>query len=88
MRFIDLVGKVECRSEGIAEQQPVAVWIGGERHVITELLSDSVAGSVTAGESSYRLLTVALGDGRRLQLRRRLPDGAWRIRRRQVTLRQ
>lgn len=75
-----LVARVECRSEGAAEERPVAVWLGGERRRVEAVLEDAVVGAVRAGEPSERRLRVELDDGARLLLRRRLPDGSWRVR--------
>jgi len=75
------VARVECRSEGAAEERPVAVWLGGERRPLAAVLEDVVEGSRRAGEPSERRLSVELEDGTRLELRRRLPEGSWRVRR-------
>jgi hypothetical protein len=76
-----LLARVECRSEAAAEERPVAVWLGGERRRVEAVLEDAVVGAVRAGEPSERRLRVELDDGTRLELRRRLPEGSWRVRR-------
>lgn len=76
---VQLVARVECRSEGAAEERPVAVWLGGERRPVGAVLEDAVVGAARAGEPSERRLRVELDDGTRLDLRRRLPEGSWRV---------
>jgi hypothetical protein len=76
---VPVIARVECRSEGSAEQRPVAVWFGGERIEIERIVSDIVVGAAEAGGSSRRSLRVGLSDGRQLSLTRDLPDGDWRV---------
>lgn len=59
----------------------MAVWLGGERYRVHAVLEDAVVGSSRAGEPSERRLRVELDDGTRVDLRRRLPEGSWRVRR-------
>ncbi len=79
--WVDLVAEVECRSEGQAEERPVAVRVGGERIPVRRLLGDATVGPAVAGATCERRLTVELENGDRLELRQRLPDGEWRVRR-------
>lgn len=76
---VDLVARVECRSEGLPEQLPVAIHFGGRRLEVRVVLADAVVGALDAGAPAVRRLSVELVDGRRLELRRRLPDGEWRV---------
>jgi len=76
---VPVIARVECRSEGSAEQRPVAVWLGSERIEVEEIVSDSVVGSAEPGGVNRRSVRVTLADGRQLILRRDLPDGEWRV---------
>jgi hypothetical protein len=80
-RALDLVARVECRSEGSGEEHPVAVWLADRRCLVCGVLTDAVVGPVAAGAPAERRLLVVLEEGTRLELRRRLPDGSWRVRR-------
>ncbi len=71
--------RVESRSEGSGEQRPVGVRIGGERLEVRRVIHDAVEGSAVAGAPTHRRLLVELEDGAQLDLRRRLPDGPWRL---------
>lgn len=77
--IIPLIARVHCRSEGQAEQRPVAVEIAGRRIAVTEILDDSIRGGVTAGAGNRRRLLVSLSDGQVLRLERVLPAGEWRV---------
>ena len=76
---VPVIAGVECRSEGAAEQLPVAVWLAGERVAVAEILADSVCGRVEAGEPAVRRVRVRLADGQALTLVRELPRGDWRV---------
>jgi hypothetical protein len=76
---VSVIARVECRSEGSAEQRPVAVWLGSVRIEVERIVSDSVVGSDEAGGVNRRSVRVALSDGRYLILERDLPDGDWRV---------
>ena len=76
---IPVIAEVECRSEGVAEEQPVALRIGGERVGIEEILDNAVIGGPDAGDPIERRLTVRTEDLRTFRLDRVLPDGAWRV---------
>jgi len=76
---VELLVRVECRSEGGGEQRPVAVRIGGSRLEIRRVLRDVLASAPVAGEPSHRRLRVELENGDRLDLLRRIPDGPWRL---------
>jgi len=78
-RRVPLIAKVECRSEGSPEQRPVALWIGGVRLEVDEILDDSVIGAADAGGLSGRRLRVRLEDRCELVLERVLPEGEWRV---------
>ena len=71
--------RVESRSEGNGDQRPLAVRIGGERLEVRHVIRDAVEGSTVAGAPTHRRLLVELEDGVLLDLRRRLPDGPWRL---------
>jgi hypothetical protein len=74
-----VIARVECRSEGAAEQLPVAVWLAGERITVAEILGDAVEGPFEAGRSSHRRVRVRLDDGQVLELVRELPRGDWAV---------
>ena len=74
-----VLARVECRSEGSAEERPVALRLGGERHVVRRIFTDALVGSVEAGQAATRELQVEVSDGRRYRLRRELPEGSWRV---------
>ena len=76
---IDAIAKVECRSEGRGDEYPVAVVIGGERIEIVEVIDRAVIASIVAGEAVRQRYWVELEDGRRCELSRVAPDGAWRV---------
>ena len=73
-----IIAAVECRSEGRAEEHPVAVVIGGRRRRIVELLDEAVIGGADAGSPLERRLTIRADDGRLYRLGRELPEGEWR----------
>lgn len=75
---VELLIRVECRSEGGAEQRPVAVRLGGSRVAIRGIVRDALVASPVAGEPSRRRMRVELEDGRELELWRTIPDGRWR----------
>jgi hypothetical protein len=76
---VALLARVSCRSEGQGEERPVALWLGGERVAVRELVVDAVVGPASAGGPCERRVTVELEDGERLELLRRLPDGPWQV---------
>lgn len=76
---LPLIARVECRSEGGPEERPVAVWIGGRRIAVRDLVDDAVLGGRTAGLPLTRCVRVELEDGERLRLLRVLPEGEWRV---------
>lgn len=78
-RDIPLIARVRCRSEGSAEERPVAVEIGGEWFEIRELETDEIVGPAEAGIRSHRRVRAVLEDGRAVRLTRVLPDGDWRV---------
>jgi hypothetical protein len=63
----------------VAEERPVALWIGSARIVIGEFLDNVVIGAVEAGSPLERRLTVRVEDGRVYRLDRVLPEGEWRV---------
>jgi hypothetical protein len=76
---VPVIARVECRSEGTGEQRPVAVWLGGTRIAVAEVLDDAIHGSAVAGGVHRRHLVVRLVDGRSLTLEREAPQGEWRV---------
>ena len=76
---VPLLARVECRSEGSAEERPVAVWLGGRRHRVEAVLEDQLLGAVRAGAPNQRRVRLELDDGSRLEARRAVPDGEWRV---------
>ncbi len=76
---LPLIARVECRSEGLPEEYPVAVWIGGRRVAVREVVDDAVLGGRAAGQPATRRVRVELDDGERLRLLRALPEGEWRV---------
>ena len=76
---IPIIARVECRSEGTAEEGPVALWIGGSRLLIKGFVDNIVMGSPVAGEPIVRRLTVETDDEHTYRLDRTLPDGEWKV---------
>lgn len=76
---IPVIAEVECRSEGVAEEHPVALRIGGTRVGIEKILHNAVVGGPDAGDPVERRLTVRTEDLRVFRLERVLPDGQWRV---------
>jgi len=76
---VRIIARVECRSEGAAEQVPVAVWLAGHRLPVAETLEDAIEGTVEAGQPTVRCVRVRLVDGQDLELRRELPLGDWQV---------
>jgi len=76
---IPIVARVECRSEGRGDEQPIAVVIGGERLEITDVLDRAMITSIDAGEPVRHRIWVELEDGQRCELTRVMPDGAWMV---------
>jgi hypothetical protein len=81
-RLISLIARVDCRSEHTAEERPVAVWLGTDRFTVTEIVDDKVVGPTDAGAPSERRVEVRLSNADLLILQRSLPDGEWRVFRR------
>jgi hypothetical protein len=79
-RSISLIALVECRSEGRGEERPVAVVVAGERFEITAVLDRAMVTGCEAGQPIRHCLWVEVEGGRRFELTRILPDGAWRVR--------
>jgi hypothetical protein len=78
--LISSIAQVECRSEGRGEEKPVAVVFAGERFEIVDVLDRAIITSIDAGGPIRHRLWVELEDGRRCELIRIAPDGAWRVR--------
>jgi hypothetical protein len=76
---IPTIARVECRSEGRGEELPVAVVVGERRFAIRTILDRAKLTGVEAGAPIRHRLWVELEDGRRCELVRTLPDGAWRV---------
>ena len=76
---LPLIAEVECRSEGVAEEYPVALRVDGERVGIEKILDNAVVGGPEAGDPVERRLTVRTEDLRTFRLDRVLPDGDWRV---------
>ena len=70
-----MIAKVECRSEGVAEERPVALRIAADRFEIEEVLDNVVIGGAEAGSPLVRRLTIRADDGRIYRLDRLLPVG-------------
>lgn len=77
--LISTIARVECRSEGRGDEIPVAVVFGGDRFEITDVIDRAMVTSIEGGEPVRHRLWVELDDGRRCQLTRVEPDGAWRV---------
>ena len=75
---IPVIARVECRSESTADEHPVAVWIGGKRLEIVDVIDRAMISSVEAGHPVRQRLWVELEDGTRCELNRILPEGQWR----------
>jgi len=70
---------VECRSEGAAEQVPVAVWLGGISYPVDQVVADATHGPARAGGAVVRRLQVVVEGLGLLALARELPDGEWGV---------
>ena len=77
---IDIVAKVECRSESRGEEQPIAVWFADQRLEIVDVIDRARVTSVEAGQPVRHRLWVELENGKRCELSRNEPDGTWRVR--------
>ena len=78
-RFVSVIARVECRSEGRGEETPVAVLIGGQRLEIADVIDRAKVTGVEAGGAIRHRLWVELDDGSKCELVRVLPDGEWRV---------
>ena len=76
---IPMVARVECRSEGRRGERPMAVWSGGQRLEITDVIDRAMISSERSGEPNRNRWWVELEDGTRCELTRVLPDGDWRV---------
>jgi hypothetical protein len=76
---LSLIAKVECREESHAQEQPVAVVIGGERFEITNIVERAMVTGIEAGQPIRNRMWVEIEDGRNLELSRTLPDGRWMV---------
>ena len=76
---IPVVARVECRSEGRADEHPVAVIIGGKRLEIVDVFDRAMVTGAEAGKPVRHRLWVELENGERYELQRVLPDGRWRV---------
>jgi hypothetical protein len=76
---VPTVARIECRSEGRGDEQPIAIVVGNRRFEIVDTLDRAMVTSVEAGNPIRHRLWVELDDGRRCELRRNLPDGAWQV---------
>jgi hypothetical protein len=77
---IDIVAKVECRSENRGEERPIAIWFADQRLEIVDVIDRAMVTSIEAGEPVRHRLWVELEDGKRCELTRVEPDGTWRVR--------
>jgi len=57
----------------------IAVWIGGQRLEIADVIDRAMVTGVEAGEAVRHRLWVELEDATRCKLTRVLPDGQWRV---------
>ncbi len=76
---VPVVARVECRSEGRADEHPVAVIIGGKRLEIVDVIDRAMVTTVEAGEPVRHRLWVELENGERYELVRILPGGRWGV---------
>ncbi len=56
----------------------MAVWLGGERRPVTEVVEERLVGPAEAGGPVLQVIRVVLEGGERLLLERRVPEGDWR----------
>jgi hypothetical protein len=77
--FVSVIARVECRSEGRGEENPVAVIFGNDRLEIVDVIDRAVMTTVDSGKPVRRRYWVELEDGRRCELTRVEPDGSWRV---------
>ena len=76
---IDIVAKVECRSESRGEERPIAVWFANQRLEIVDVIDRAMVTSGEAGGPVRHRLWVELEDGKKCELTRTEPDGTWRV---------
>jgi hypothetical protein len=76
---IPTIARVECRSEGRADERPVAVVVGSHRLEIVHVLDQAMITTAEAGESVRHRYWVELDDGSRCELIRVMPDGKWLV---------
>ena len=76
---IPAIATVECRSEGRAEEIPVAIIWGGTRYEIVDIIDRAAITSVEAGEPVRHRMWVELENGQRFELLRVTPRGAWQV---------
>ena len=76
---VPIVARVECRSDTGGEDTPLALWMGGERLEITDVLDRAVLGGTEAGAPHRHRLWVEVANGGRFELVRTLPAGRWLV---------
>jgi hypothetical protein len=76
---IPAIAAVECRSEGRAQETPVAIIWGDTRYEIVHVIDRAVITGVEAGEPVRQRFWVEVENGQRFKLLRVMPDGAWQV---------
>lgn len=76
---VPVVARVECRSETRGEDTPLALWVGGVRLEITDVVDRAILGGAEAGEPLRQRLWVEVATGERFELMRTLPEGRWLV---------
>ena len=72
--------RVECRSETRADERPVAVWLEGERLIVTELLDQWFDAGLTRDEARRRIFKLRLETGQVVFIEQDEGTGAWALR--------
>jgi hypothetical protein len=72
--------RVECRSESRADERPAALWLDGERVVVSEVLDRWLDAGVTRDEAVRRIFKLLLADERVLFIEQDEGTGAWALR--------
>jgi len=76
---VPIVARVECRSDRAGEDTPLAVWVGGDRFEIVDVIDRAVLGGIEAGAPHRHRMWVEVTSGGRFELVRTLPGGRWLV---------
>lgn len=76
---VPVLARVECRSERAGEDTPLAIWVGGERFEIIDVIDRAVLGGIEAGRPHRHRMWVEVTNGGLFELVRTLPSGRWLV---------